>query len=127
MKIFSAAGPVSSGTARNCFLLNQFATPGLGSLMGRRILPGLGQLALAIAGCALVIAWYALTLMQAYELTDINASASVTSHARLGEGGAVAFLASWFWALGTSLSLLRQAKGADQASSMNVPPRITKI
>ena len=107
-------------------LLNQFATPGLGSLLGRRILPGLGQLALAIAGCALVIAWYALTLMQAYELMDINASASVASHARLGEAGAVAFLVSWFWALATSLSLLREAKGTDPASPMNIPPRITE-
>ena len=57
MKIFSGGKSLSPATARNCCLVNQFATPGLGSLMGRRIVAGIGQLLLAFLGAALVIYW----------------------------------------------------------------------
>ena len=40
--------PLSRSAARNAALLNQCATPGLGSLMAGRRLAGIGQLLLAI-------------------------------------------------------------------------------
>ncbi len=50
--------PVSHARARNAALLNQLATPGLGSLLCGRWIAGAGQLALALAGCALILAWF---------------------------------------------------------------------
>ena len=47
--------PVSRTTAHNAALLNQLATPGLGSLMAGRWLAGVGQLALAVAGFVMVV------------------------------------------------------------------------
>src|SRR6267142_5883224 len=45
-------------TATTCLILNQFATPGLGSLMARRWFAGTGQLVLAVAGFCLLVGWF---------------------------------------------------------------------
>ena len=47
-------------------LANQFATPGLGSLMAGRWIAGSGQLALAVAGCVMVIVWFFKVMIQYY-------------------------------------------------------------
>ena len=54
--------PLSPAKARNCLLLNQFATPGLGSLLGRRLVAGMGQLAAAVVGFVLFCAWVLVAL-----------------------------------------------------------------
>jgi hypothetical protein len=123
MKIFSAAKPLSPAAARNCVLMNQLATPGLGSLMGGRILPGLGQLLLALAGFALVIVWFVLTMKEYYGL--MSGDQPTVSYARFFLAGASLFAAAWFWSLLTSLSLLRQAKVPEPPPPGSVPPRIT--
>ena len=123
MKTSSAAKPLSPAAARNCFLMNQFATPGLGSLMGRRILPGIGQLLLALAGFALVIVWFVQTLKEYYGLMYDDRPA--VSYAKYFLAGASLFAASWLWSLLTSLSLLRQAKVPEPLPPGSIPPRIT--
>ena len=50
--------PLNKSKARNCALINQLATPGLGSLMGGRIFAGIGQLILAVAGFIMVTGWF---------------------------------------------------------------------
>ena len=50
MKSFSPAKKLSRTAARNALLLNQLATPGLGSIAARHWLAGLGQLAVFLAG-----------------------------------------------------------------------------
>jgi hypothetical protein len=111
------AAPLSRAHARNCALLNQLATPGLGSLMAGRWFAGAGQLLLALAGFGMITAWFTLLALQFYrELTEESHSQSV---AWLGVSGAVTFAASWFWALFTSLSLAREARRLEDVS---VPP-----
>ncbi len=114
MKVFSPrqpSKPLSRSTARNSALINQLATPGLGSLLGGRYLAGTGQLLLAIAGFGLLIGWFGLVLLQAYD--DMEGRARPQSANWLGVAGAIAFVASWLWALVTSISLLRQARESD--------------
>src|SRR5438874_1633817 len=123
MRTFSGAKPLKQATARNCFLVNQFATPGLGSLMGGRILAGIGQLLLALLGFALVLTWFLLTMKEYYSLIDSDAPA--TSYGRYALSGGLFFLAAWLWSLLTSLSLLRQAKIDDPPPPLSAPPRIT--
>jgi hypothetical protein len=89
-------------------LLNQCATPGLGSLMAGRRLAGIGQLLLAIAGFVMVLAWFVMLAIQMYERL-VN-DAEPKSVAAMGEAGAVVFIAAWLWALVTSLSILREAR-----------------
>jgi hypothetical protein len=111
---------VSRTAARNAALINQFATPGLGSLMAGRWMAGTGQLLLALAGFAFVIKWFFETMVQAYN--QINGDVSPQSVAGVGEMGAVLFLMAWFWALVTSLSLVKRAKSEEPPVSQTIPP-----
>ena len=102
------AKPLNRTTARNCFLVNQCATPGLGSLMAGRRLAGIGQLLLAVGGFVMVVAWFVLFALQTYE--QLVNGTETKSVARVGEVGALIFLAAWLWSLVTSLSVLREAR-----------------
>jgi hypothetical protein len=116
MKIFSAARALNRTTARNSFLVNQLATPGLGSLMAGRYLAGVGQLLLALIGFGLVLAWFVALMTQVFQQADGDVPPK--SVAWLGESGAATFVAAWLWALVTSLNLLRAAR----ANEAQMPP-----
>jgi hypothetical protein len=120
MKPSSAAKPLSRTKARNCVLINQLATPGLGSLMAGRWLVGTGQLLLAIAGFFMLIGWFFLVASNLYNL--LVSDAPPKPAAWLGEAGALTFGASWLWALLTSLQILRSAKETEPRA---VPPRLS--
>ncbi|SPE58795.1 conserved hypothetical protein [Verrucomicrobia bacterium] len=118
MRTSSAGKALSRATARNCFLINQFATPGLGSIMAGRRWVGCGQLLLALAGFAMVLGWFALLANNFYQ--QLMDDAPPQSPAWLGKAGAVVFGLAWLWSLVTSLSILRSAKD----NPANVPPRL---
>ena len=99
--------PVSRTAARNAALVNQLATPGLGSLMGRRWIAGTGQISLALIGFVMICAWFFKELTQYYG--QIAGDVKVEPVGWIGEWGAILFVVSWFWALVTSFSLLREA------------------
>ena len=88
--------------------MNQLATPGLGSLIARRYLSGIGQLVLAIAGFVLFLLWFVGVMRQFYG--QIEGNVEVKSVAWLGLAGLGLFAAAWVWALVTSISLLREAR-----------------
>ena len=125
---------VSRTAARNAALVNQFATPGLGSLMAGRWLAGIGQLLLAVAGFVLVVMWFFKTMIQLYDQIDDNPTSPPV--AWIGETGAALFIIAWFWALVTSVSLLLRAKSEEPAASQmgslppanppDKPPKLTK-
>ena len=118
MRTFSGAKPLDRARARNCFLINQFATPGLGSLMAGRSVAGIGQILVAVAGFALVMLWFALRMSQLYN--EVANDAQPQSAAWVGEAGAALFAAAWLWSLVTSLSVLREARTSEPAP----PPKI---
>ena len=68
MKAFSSGKKLSRAAARNAALVNQLATPGLGSLMAGRWVAGLGQLAVFLAGFAYFIAWFVRDMKQTFAL-----------------------------------------------------------
>lgn len=103
-----ARRPLDRSTARNSVLINQLATPGLGSLLAGRWLAGIGQLLLALAGFVMVVGWFALAMIQLYR--QINGDPAPKPVGWLGETGGFTFAAAWLWALITSLSLLRETK-----------------
>ncbi len=125
MKIFSDGKPLSPAAARNCFLMNQFATPGLGSLMGGRIVPGLGQLLLFILGFLLFLFWFLRTMHNYYSLLSGDIDNPGPSYTRFLISGLLFCVAGWLWALLTSVSLLREGKANESKSGPVMPPRIT--
>jgi hypothetical protein len=127
MKTSSGGKLLSPAAARNCFFVNQFATPGLGSLMGGRILAGIGQLLLALIGFGLLMVWFLQTIKVYYSLADEDApELTHVSYARYFLAGALFFAASWLWSLLTSISLIRSAKVPEPLPPGSIPPRITK-
>jgi 4a-hydroxytetrahydrobiopterin dehydratase len=99
---------LSRAKARNAALVNQLATPGLGSLMAGRWIAGAGQLALALAGFILIMVWFFKIIIPYYSLM-FGESAPGPINWWTGELGAGLFVLAWFWSLVTSLSLLREA------------------
>jgi hypothetical protein len=118
MRTSSDAKPLDRARARNCFLINQFATPGLGSLMAGRPVAGIGQLLVAVAGFVLVMLYFALRMSQLYN--EVVNDAQPQSAVWAGEAGAVLFTAAWLWSLVTSLSVLREARTSETAP----PPKL---
>jgi NADH:ubiquinone oxidoreductase subunit 6 (subunit J) len=128
MKPFSlppAGRPVSRADAQKSFVVNQFATPGLGSMMARRFVAGSGQLLLALTGFVLVTCWFVMKMLELY--SQIEGDAPPQSYAWLGKWGGLVFAAAWLWSLVTSISLFREAKAQEQAAQKNPPPRIDEV
>jgi hypothetical protein len=116
--------PLSAAAARNAVLINLLATPGLGTLMAGRIVVGVGQLILAVAGFGFLVLWFVALLRQYYG--QISGDVPVTPIAWLGESGAVIFLAAWSWSLVTSISLVREARRNAPAAFAAVPPPLIR-
>ena len=99
---------LTPASARNAALVNQLATPGLGTLMLGKLALGFSQLALAIAGFALVLAWFVAILGQYYG--QISGNVEVKPIGWIGLAGAGIFAVAWLWSLMTSIGFIRTAK-----------------
>jgi 4a-hydroxytetrahydrobiopterin dehydratase len=124
MKLFSAnRKPVSRAKARNAALLNQLATPGLGSLLCGRWIAGSGQLLLSVAGFTLIVVWFFKEMIPYYGLMFGDDPPSLPGLKMLAEGGNL-FVVSWLWSAFTSFSLLREASSGGLRSLENsaTPP-----
>jgi hypothetical protein len=120
MRIFSLLGagkPLDRSKALTCLLVNQFATPGLGSLMAGRIVEGSVQLIFAIVGFVCVVGWFVQVVYVQYQ-TVTTSQPVATPYPWLGQVGGIIFFASWLLSWITSLSLMRNAKKNDP----NLPP-----
>jgi 4a-hydroxytetrahydrobiopterin dehydratase len=108
MKPSSIPKKISYAKARNAALLNQLATPGLGSLVAGRWLAGIGQLFVFLAGFVVYCAWAFKNLSRYYGLmfSDTAPQAVSSQMAWIGAGLCVA---SWIWSLQTSISLMQGA------------------
>ena len=110
-------------TAWSCAIINQLATPGLGSIIGRRWLAGIGQLLLAAGGSVMIVVWMVRFFYDRYR-EIIGQAPTGGPYGWWGKWGLILFGAGWLWALMTSLSLLRKARQAPPTSEQQVPPRI---
>ncbi len=108
MKPSLAPKKISRAKARNAALLNQLATPGLGSLIAGRWLAGTGQLILSTVGFVLIMVWFVKEMVPYYHLMFSDEPPQLPNLKLLTEG-AVLFVLAWLWSLGTSLGLMREA------------------
>jgi hypothetical protein len=118
--------PLSRARVVSCVLVNQCATPGLGSLVARRVVAGMGQLLLALAGFVLIIGWM-FELFRRVALQQLGEPVSPDASGWMGRWGLIFFGAGWLWSLVTSISLLRQVKADKPADPKTVPPRLADI
>jgi 4a-hydroxytetrahydrobiopterin dehydratase len=127
MKLFSPRGrPLSRAIAKNATFLNLLATPGLGSLVGRRWIAGGGQLLLSIAGFMLFMVWFVKEMTQFYG--QISGSVEVRPVGNFLITGLVLFGVAWIWSAVTSISLLREASSGRQRSLENfAAPPVQKL
>jgi 4a-hydroxytetrahydrobiopterin dehydratase len=109
MKPFLAPKKISRAKARNAALLNQFATPGLGSLIAGRWIAGSGQLLMFLAGFVLYCAWIIKYLAAYYSLMYGDAPNQTAGLKWMLWTGVGLCVAAWFWSLATSISLVREA------------------
>lgn len=126
LELFTSAGqPLTRNRAMSCVLINQFAAPGLGSLLGGRLITGTSQLLVTVVGFTMVVVWFVKLMIFYYSLA---ASLYGTAPDESFEGhwiglfGAALFFLAWLWALFTSFSLLREARQRDRRT---VPPPLT--
>ena len=118
--------PLSRARTWTCVLTNLCATPGLGSLMARRVFAGIGQLLLALAGFVLIVGWM-FELFHRVFLQQFGEAVPPDSSGWMWEWGLLLFGAGWLWSLVTSLSLLRQAKTDGQVEPKPIPPRMADL
>jgi 4a-hydroxytetrahydrobiopterin dehydratase len=131
----SSASPkkISQAKARNAMLMNQLATPGLGSLMAGRWAAGTGQLICSTTGCILLIIWFFKLMSQYYGQIDFSgtggggASVSVKPVAWMGWWGAGLFIGSWIWSGITSLSLMAAVNQSQTQVLEQVAANLTKL
>ena len=120
MKTSSAGRRLKRSVARNCILVNQLATPGLGSILAGYRLEGIGQLLIAIVGFAMIVGWFVLVLLSSYN-TLVN-DVPPNPVGWLGRAGLFTFLAAWLWSLLTSRKIYLSI---DPAEPGDVPPRLS--
>ena len=113
MKPFSAPKKISHAKARNAALLNQLATPGLGSLLAGRWLAGTGQLLVFLAGFVIYCAWTLKYLAAYYNLMYSEAPTQTANLKWMLWTGVGLCVAGWLWSLVTSISLMRTASKID--------------
>jgi hypothetical protein len=110
LSLVSGPGPPTRGEAITCALINQFATPGLGSWLGGRRTSGSGQMLLAVAGFLLWCCWFTGRLLTQLAEGGIDVEAPqflLTHHQAFMKWAVISFAVAWLWALVTSVVLLR--------------------
>jgi hypothetical protein len=115
--------PLSRTRAWTCVLTNLAATPGLGSLMGRRIFAGIGQLILALVGFFLILGWMFKLFYRLFQ-EQLGGTVPQNSSGWMLKWGLIVFGMSWLWSLVTSVSLLWQAKMDERKNLENLPPKL---
>jgi 4a-hydroxytetrahydrobiopterin dehydratase len=107
-------------------LLNLLATPGLGSLLGRRWIAGGGQLLLAVIGFTLFLIWFVKEMIQYYG--QISGDVKVQPIGGFLVSGLILFAVAWVWSAVTSITLLREAATGKQRSLENfAAPPVQKL
>jgi hypothetical protein len=122
LMIQRSSRPLSRHRLLVCVLINQVATPGLGSFLARRYVAGVGQLLLALTGFTLIMTWMGRTFYN-IALERMDRPSPPNPPEWLWTRGWIFFGAAWLWALLTSIGLLRQMR-AERKRVEAVPPVI---
>src|SRR5690349_749422 len=125
MKTSSGTGSVKRSIGVTCLLINQFPTPGLGSLMAKRYVAGAIQLTLAIVRFCLFVAWFVVYVMAGIRAVESEGPPAAFPMPVLLILGVNIFIISWLLAWFTSISVWRESrKNQPSEPPRELPPRI---
>ena len=111
-------------TAQNCLIINQFATPGLGSLMAGHLVAGSIQLLLAVAGFGCVLGWFIQLGFSTYRLAN-DLPPEPERYPWLGKIGFLLFALAWLLAWFTTIAVMRESRNARTENiTQPIPPII---
>jgi hypothetical protein len=113
---------LSRDRAWACVMQN-LATPGIGSLKARRVFEGICQLSLAIVSCFFICAWVIGWSYRIYQAQN-DETIPPDSSGWLLKWGVACFGVSWLWAMITCIVLVFQIKAAERKNAQKVPPRL---
>jgi hypothetical protein len=125
MKMFSAARRrkvPDRALAWSCALMNQAATPGLGSWMGGHRLAGAGQMCCSVGGFALIMTWFFKLMTAMYSQIE-GVKVDLPAIHRWGKIGAVVFLIGWLWAWVNTVQILVAMRRREKEEA-SAPPVI---
>jgi len=111
--------PLTESRAWYCLIINQVATPGLGTIWGGRRKLGRVQLALALVGFCLLVFWMWRDLYQS-SLREALGEPPLPPATAAGNWGALCFALAWAWAWFSSVRIVREAQRRERAK----PPRL---
>jgi 4a-hydroxytetrahydrobiopterin dehydratase len=103
-------------------LLNLFVMPGLGSLLAKRWIAGLGQSILVTAGSVMLFVWLFKVLGAYYDLMFGEAQPAPVGW--IGITGGILFVVAWLWSGMTSFTLLQEVSGnrLESLQTVAAPP-----
>lgn len=117
--VFKPREPRNSDEAWVLTCINLFATPGLGSILGRRFTSGTFQVSLAAAGFLLIMWWFFQKMRLMYgQIT--GTTLPLDSGNTAGLWGVGLFAGGWLWSLVTSIQMFKSAREL----SKKTPPKI---
>ncbi len=117
--IFSKGHVLTRSEAWSCALINQLATPGLGTLIGRKFISGALQCAVSVTGFCLIMTWFIQKMRLLYGQM-FGTTMPLNAGNKAGWLGLIFFAAAWLWSLVSSIQLVRNAPEAP----MSIPPVI---
>lgn len=112
--------------AWSCIMLN-VATAGTGSMRAGRMVTGVCQLALALAGTGLIGAWMFISVFRAVLNYSPAAATPSGTSAWLWKLGVACFIVSWTWTFFTCVDLFWQARAQERRARLNVPPKLAEV
>jgi hypothetical protein len=107
------SGPIDDSRAWTCLTTNLVGLPGLGSLLGRRLVAATGQLVLSLSGAGISLWWIVSVLAYWLRNGELPPPGPDLLYAA---GGLALFGLGWLWSLATSLLLLREARRNEGAA-----------
>jgi len=113
MKPSSGTKKTKHTKARNATLLNLLGTPGFGSLLAGKVVAGLGQLFIFLAGFTLFCIWAVVNMINYSHLAFDEAPPEPNRWGGRAVVGLGLCGVAWVWSLFTSLQLIKAARQGD--------------
>jgi len=124
MKTSSGTGKPKRSAAHTCLILNQFGTPGLGSIGAKHYVAGTIQLTIFLTGFAFFVVWFAQRVMETWRAFN-DVPPKPDAYPWMGQLGWQLAVIAWLLAWYTTISVWRESK--KKGNSVEPPPAVPPV